>query len=219
MGSVGNAIVQVATGGLYSPNKGFTTPFSKDWMRAPGEAAKGLFGTTGGRLATDFLTGGTGGIFDFEKGRVNVPFSSAQVRAGGRSSISALSLGLARKAGSKAIESPTSKAITPYVGAVGAAATGYGAASALGASSGTAALVGGAASQAALKLNSTASPSATPDLLAPPIPKQNSVEDARKAARQRRRDYQDLGRSSTILTGPSGLGGMGPGGQKTLLGY
>ena len=44
-------------------------------------------------------------------------------------------------------------------------------------------------------------------------------KEARLAAARRRKDYQDMGRSSTILTGPGGLGGSGPGEQKTLLGY
>lgn len=42
--------------------------------------------------------------------------------------------------------------------------------------------------------------------------------EARVAASQRKKDYQDLGRSSTILTGGQGLGGSGVGVQKTLLG-
>ena len=41
---------------------------------------------------------------------------------------------------------------------------------------------------------------------------------ARQAASQRKRDYQNLGRSSTILTGPGGLVGTGSGSAKTLLG-
>jgi hypothetical protein len=41
---------------------------------------------------------------------------------------------------------------------------------------------------------------------------------ARQAANQRKRDYQNLGRSSTLLTGPGGLGGTGSGSAKTLLG-
>jgi len=43
-------------------------------------------------------------------------------------------------------------------------------------------------------------------------------KDARLAAARRKKDYQDMGRSSTILTSPGGLGGSGPGEQKTLLG-
>ncbi len=41
---------------------------------------------------------------------------------------------------------------------------------------------------------------------------------AQAAANQRKRDYQNLGRSSTLLTGPGGLGGTGQGNSKTLLG-
>jgi hypothetical protein len=41
---------------------------------------------------------------------------------------------------------------------------------------------------------------------------------ANNAANQRRSDYANLGRSSTILTGPGGLGGTGSGTAKTLLG-
>lgn len=42
---------------------------------------------------------------------------------------------------------------------------------------------------------------------------------ARNAAARRRKEFQNLGRSSTLLTGPGGLGGTGAGEQKTLLGY
>jgi hypothetical protein len=43
--------------------------------------------------------------------------------------------------------------------------------------------------------------------------------EARNAAAKRRKEYQDMGRSSTILTGGQGLAGSGAGEQKTLLGY
>ena len=41
---------------------------------------------------------------------------------------------------------------------------------------------------------------------------------ATAAAARRRKEFQNMGRSSTILTGPGGLGGVGAGEQKTLLG-
>jgi septal ring factor EnvC (AmiA/AmiB activator) len=47
-------------------------------------------------------------------------------------------------------------------------------------------------------------------------------EDARAAAARRKKDYQNMGRSSTILTGPMGLpgGGVTPRDpSKTMLGY
>jgi hypothetical protein len=42
--------------------------------------------------------------------------------------------------------------------------------------------------------------------------------EARVAAARRRKDFQNLGRSGTIITGPGGLTGSGPGAAKTLLG-
>lgn len=43
--------------------------------------------------------------------------------------------------------------------------------------------------------------------------------DARLASEHRRKkDFHNLGRSSTFLTGPGGLGGTGSGQQKTLIG-
>lgn len=42
---------------------------------------------------------------------------------------------------------------------------------------------------------------------------------ARIARDQRRKEFQNLGRSGTMLTGPGGLTGSGPGAAKTLLGY
>jgi hypothetical protein len=55
----------------------------------------------------------------------------------------------------------------------------------------------------------------------PVIPGQTDAErerDARVAAARRRKDFQNLGRSGTIITGPGGLTGSGPGAAKTLLG-
>ena len=57
---------------------------------------------------------------------------------------------------------------------------------------------------------------------APVKPGMTDAERERLAAQardKRRKDFQNLGRSSTILTGPGGLTGSGPGEQKTLLGY
>lgn len=48
---------------------------------------------------------------------------------------------------------------------------------------------------------------------------QESEAEAVRAAQQRKKDYANLGQSSTILTGPGGLGSSGQSGQKTLLGY
>jgi hypothetical protein len=59
------------------------------------------------------------------------------------------------------------------------------------------------------------------DAVDPAKPGQTDAErerDARLAADRRRKDYQNLGRSSTILTGPGGLAGSGSGTAKTLLG-
>jgi hypothetical protein len=64
-------------------------------------------------------------------------------------------------------------------------------------------------------------PAAAPVSTDPAKPGQTDAErerDARLAADRRRKDYQNLGRSSTILTGPGGLAGSGSGTAKTLLG-
>lgn len=42
---------------------------------------------------------------------------------------------------------------------------------------------------------------------------------ARVAEKKRRKEFENLGRSSTLMTGPGGLAGAGPGKGKTLLGY
>lgn len=64
-----------------------------------------------------------------------------------------------------------------------------------------------------------ASSAITPQTVTPFMTDAEREREARLAASQRRKDYQDMGRSSTILTGPGGLGGTGAGQQKTLLGY
>lgn len=77
----------------------------------------------------------------------------------------------------------------------------------------------GVAAAGGIKID-TASQSApiTPQPIKPGMT-QNEIEAlAREAAAQRKKDYQNLGRSSTILTGPGGLGGVGAGTGKTLLG-
>lgn len=53
----------------------------------------------------------------------------------------------------------------------------------------------------------------------PGISNAERQRQARVAASKRKKEFQDMGRSSTILTGPMGLGGSGSGEQKTLLGY
>lgn len=53
-------------------------------------------------------------------------------------------------------------------------------------------------------------------------PRNTDVEhlrEARNVASRRRKEFQNVGRSSTLLTGSGGLTGSGPGEQKTLLGY
>lgn len=62
---------------------------------------------------------------------------------------------------------------------------------------------------------------ATPSVSGPPITNDADNENqAQKAAERRRRLYAGIGRSSTILTGPSGLGSLGDNNQtpKMLLG-
>lgn len=66
--------------------------------------------------------------------------------------------------------------------------------------------------------NNTAAPpanAATPNVAQTDAEKQVA---ARLAADQRQRSFQNLGRSSTILTGPGGLSGSGAGQSKSLLG-
>jgi len=62
----------------------------------------------------------------------------------------------------------------------------------------------------------------TPSIVAgPPITDdRDNQNEAQKAAEKRRRMYAGIGRSSTILTGPSGLGSLGESNQapKQLLG-
>lgn len=62
---------------------------------------------------------------------------------------------------------------------------------------------------------------ATPSVGGPPLVADADNENqAQKAAERRRRMYAGIGRSSTILTGPSGLGSLGDNNQtpKMLLG-
>jgi hypothetical protein len=64
-------------------------------------------------------------------------------------------------------------------------------------------------------------PTAAPIVDTPVKPGQTDAErerDARVAAARRRKDYQGLGRSGTMISGPGGLTGSGPGTAKTLLG-
>lgn len=92
-----------------------------------------------GDIHKNLLTAGTAGIFDFRDGfRVNVPFSGAQVRAGGESSINALTAGQAKDFARDFTHNDFAMQVTPYVGMAGAAATGYGIGSELGAMYGAA---------------------------------------------------------------------------------
>lgn len=64
-------------------------------------------------------------------------------------------------------------------------------------------------------------PAAAPSVSPAPLLADAANENAaQKAAERRRRMYAGIGRSSTILTGPSGLGSLGNNNQtpKTLLG-
>lgn len=67
--------------------------------------------------------------------------------------------------------------------------------------------------------NKTAAPKA--DAAVTPIAQSEDEKqrEARLAQDKRRKEFQNLGRSSTILTGPGGLAGSGAGASKTLLGY
>lgn len=78
------------------------------------------------QITTDALTGGTAAIIDFEKGRINVPFSGAQVRAALAPTAGALTLEQfnIRQQSQKFAYSPFSLTVTPYVGAIGAIYTG-----------------------------------------------------------------------------------------------
>lgn len=50
---------------------------------------------------------------------------------------------------------------------------------------------------------------------APKLDDQANENEAQKAAERRRRMYAGVGRSSTILTGPGGLGGLNTGNSTT----
>lgn len=64
-----------------------------------------------------------------------------------------------------------------------------------------------AGSTIATAVNKPKAPTLTP----PPASDEAGEENAaQKAAERRRRQYANVGRSSTILTGPSGLGELGP---------
>lgn len=58
----------------------------------------------------------------------------------------------------------------------------------------------------------------TPQTIKPGMNQDDIEQAAKDAANKRRREYTNLGRSGTILTGPGGLGGTGSGTAKTLLG-
>lgn len=72
----------------------------------------------------DLGTAGTAGIFDFNKNRFNVPFSGAQVRTGGQSTINALTAEQARPFAEDFTQNEFAQQVTPYVGMAGAALTG-----------------------------------------------------------------------------------------------
>lgn len=75
-----------------------------------------------------------------------------------------------------------------------------------------------AASKIAQGAVDTASPAADAVVTKPGQTDAERERDARLAADKRKKDYQNMGRSSTILTGPGGLAGSGSGTAKTLLG-
>jgi hypothetical protein len=71
-------------------------------------------------------------------------------------------------------------------------------------------------------LRTEGSPVANPDIKVGQTQEEIDAQ-ARVAMANRKKSYQNMGRSSTILTGPQGVTGagpgQGPGAQKTLLGY
>lgn len=52
----------------------------------------------------------------------------------------------------------------------------------------------------------------------PGMTEEEKQREANIQASKRKKEFQNLGRSSTILTGPGGLAGSGSGASKTLLG-
>ena len=83
-------------------------------------------------------------------------------------------------------------------------------------------LTGGHATEAASNALGTKKPAPSGVLATPAIkPGMTQAEIdrlAQNAAAKRKSDYQNTGRSSTILTSPLGLPGVGQGASKTLLG-
>lgn len=69
-----------------------------------------------------------------------------------------------------------------------------------------------------LRGNKTAAPATDAPIVDPGMSEEEKQRESRLAADKRRKDFQNLGRSSTILTGPGGLAGSGQGQGKTLLG-
>ena len=69
-------------------------------------------------------------------------------------------------------------------------------------------------------LGTNKKPRASSAPLTKPGMTQDEIErEARVEAAKRRKQFEDVGKSSTILTGPGGLSGSGAGTPKTLLGY
>lgn len=66
--------------------------------------------------------------------------------------------------------------------------------------------------------NKTAAAKVDEPIKDPGQSEEEKQRDARLAADKRKKEFQNLGRSSTILTGPGGLAGAGAGKGKSLLG-
>lgn len=66
--------------------------------------------------------------------------------------------------------------------------------------------------------NKTAAPKVDAPVVDPGQSEEEKQREARIASEKRRKEFQNLGRSSTILTGPGGLAGSGSGQAKSLLG-
>ncbi len=102
-----------------------------------------------GQVFKDLGSALTAGIVDFDRGRVNVPFSGAQMRQATKSTINAVTMSGVTAPGfredlNRSLDTKTARVLGKVAGAVAAAATGAGIASQIGHGASTAAEVGDA---------------------------------------------------------------------------
>lgn len=235
---VGVGLVKIGTGGIVDAEKGrFNVPFSgaanrnalsggiEDIGRAAGVRGLGKVVSDAGKIVTY-------GLVNPEKGRVNVPFSSAMVRDAGKGWANLGTAGQFRDNIDRELDTPTARTVGTGIGSALGAVAGYGAGGvvgpAVGVASGTAGLAGAAAggyaaqqvnqagdAQAAERKNIADASQAQQELER----QLKQAEDAklavqtREAEERRRRTGKQ---AQTVLTGYSGLGSKAPSYTQTL---